>query len=692
MFDDCSRDPMLEMYIFETSELIEQLEQNILSCEEANSYTEDTINEIFRIMHTIKGSSAMMLFNDISALTHSIEDLFFFIREERPSIIDHCSLSDLLLKTIDFIKIEIDKIKSGNDADGESKELMELISSYLQGLKAENNIIDSTAETIRDVSLQTQQYYISKEKSAGCNNKNTFKVTIFFEEGCQMENIRAYTIVHNLRDITGDLHYIPDDIIDNDDSVNQIRQEGFQLLFKTDKDYQEIHKFFMETLFLRDIDLSILDEHEELEFFPKNKEIIVLEDSPVKIPNIKKESVNKIDGIQPTYTTAPQSMISVSVSKLDDLMDLVGEMVISEAMVTQNPDLEGLELENFNRAALQLRKITNELQEMVMSIRMVPLSTTFHRMRRIIRDMSRKLGKEIQLEIIGEETEVDKNIIEHITDPLMHLVRNAIDHGIETVEDRLKKGKPREGTITLEAKNAGNEVHIIIKDNGKGLNKDKLLNRARTNNSLFKAEDEMTDKEIYSLIFLPGLSTNDNVTEFSGRGVGMDVVTKNIETIGGTISVDSAEDVGTTIMLKIPLTLAIIDGMNIRVGNSIYTLPTNSIIESFRPKQLDAIVDPDGNEMIMFRDKCYRILRIHELYNVKTEVTKFHEGIMIMVENDGNMMCVFADELLGQQQVVVKSLPNYIRKMKKIKGLAGCTLLGDGRISLIIDIGGLIDN
>ncbi len=690
MFDDRSREPMLDMYIFETSELIEQLEQHILSCEEVNNYTEVTINEIFRIMHTIKGSSAMMLFNNITSLAHSIEDLFSFLREKKPSIVDYRSLSDLLLQTIDFIKIETNKIKEGHNADGEAEGLIALISKELEKLKYKNDISGSIPK--REVrSEKQQQYYISKEKPVVCHNKNAFKATIFFEEGCQMENIRAYIIVHSLRDITGELHYIPEDIIYNDDSVNQIREEGFKIFFKTDKSYEEIHELFMGTLFIKDIELNELDQDEELEAFPQKKEIILLEDNSIDIPKSNKKTINKADDRQPTYAVAPQSMISVSVSKLDDLTDLVGEMVISEAMVTQNPDLKGLNLENFNKAALQFRKITNELHDMVMSIRMVPLSTTFHRMRRIVRDMSKKLGKEVQLEIIGEETEVDKNIIEYITDPLMHLVRNAIDHGIESTENRLKKGKPKEGTVTLEAQNAGNEVHIIIKDDGRGLNKDKLLNKAKENNLLFKPEEEITDREIYSLIFLPGLSTNEDVTEFSGRGVGMDVVAKNIETIGGTISVDSTEDVGTAITLKIPLTLAIIDGMNIRVGNSIYTLPTNSIIESFRPEQTDAIIDPDGNEMIMFRGKCYQILRIHELYNVNTEVTQFHEGIMIMVENNGNMLCIFADELLGQQQVVVKSLPNYIKKIKKIKGLAGCTLLGDGTISLIIDIASLMD-
>jgi two-component system chemotaxis sensor kinase CheA len=368
---------------------------------------------------------------------------------------------------------------------------------------------------------------------------------------------------------------------------------------------------------------------------------------------------------------AAQTIISVSVVKLDKLMDLVGEMVIAEAMVIQNPDLKNLQLDNFIKAARQLNKITGEMQDMVMSIRMVPLSATFIKMHRIVRDMCKKLEKDVQLEIIGEETEVDKNIIERISDPLMHLVRNSVDHGIESAEERLAKGKSKSGTITLEAKNAGSDVLIIVRDDGKGLNKEKILKKAKESGILTKNEEDMTDKEIFNLILLPGFSTKDKVTEFSGRGVGMDVVTKNIEAVGGTLSVDSVEDKGTVITMKIPLTLAIIDGMNIKVGNSRYTIPMISIKESFRPMDRDIFTDPDGNEMIMVRGQCHLVRRLHELYKVRTDVTKFSEGIIIMVEQDEKTVCVFADELLGQQQVVVKALPQYIQNFKKIKGLAG---------------------
>jgi len=371
-------------------------------------------------------------------------------------------------------------------------------------------------------------------------------------------------------------------------------------------------------------------------------------------------------------------------------MDLVGEMVIAEAMVIQNPDLDGMELPGFQKAAQRLDKITKEIQDMVMSIRMVSLTATFQKMNRIVRDMCKKLDKEAKLVIIGEETEVDKNVIEHISDPLMHLVRNALDHGIESVQEREKAGKPRYGTIILEAKSAGSDVLITVRDDGKGLDRNKILEKAREKGLIIKSESEMTDREIYNLILLPGFSTKDNVTEYSGRGVGMDVVTRNIETIGGSVIVDSAAGSGTSITMKIPLTLAIVDGMNIKVGKSLFTLPTISIKESFRPKAGDTFTDPEGNEMIMVRGNCYPILRLHQYYNIVTNVTDFTEGIIIMVEHDEKTLCIFADELVGQQQIVVKSLPRYIRDFKKTKGLAGCTLLGDGNISLILDIGGLI--
>jgi two-component system, chemotaxis family, sensor kinase CheA len=661
--DNFNREPMLEMFIFETTQNVEQLEQLILNGEKNNGYSKTAINEIFRIMHTIKGSSAMMLYNDISTLAHSLEDMFFFLREEEPHNVDYHAISDLVLAGVDYIKTGLEMIKNNQSIDENPDTLNKSIQGFLNALKGEG----LTKEAIKK---QDAVRHISFPDVFG---KRIFKANLYFDDGCEMENIRAFMVIQKLKEIANEIRYEPEDITENDECAGIIRSEGFKISIGTDSEYNEVHKVLMDTLFLKDLELVEINKKEE---------------SMHEAGNI--QAVSNIRNADIPSGSSHQSIISVNVTKLDMLMDLIGELVISEAMVVQNPDLAGLSLDNFQKAARQHRKIIGELQDIALSIRMVPLSATFHKMNRIVRDMSQKLSKEVRLEIIGEETEVDKNIIEHISDPLMHLIRNSIDHGIEPAEERKAKGKPEIGTIVLEAKNAGGDVLIIVKDNGKGLNKEKILARAKESGLLGGPGSGLTDKEIYSYIFLPGFSTNEQVTEFSGRGVGMDVVTKNLEAVGGNVSVDSVPDNGTTITLKIPLTLAIMDGMTVRVGKSTYTIPIISIKESFKVKEDDVITDPAGNEMILIRGRCYPVLRLNERYEVKTDVTSIPDGIMIMVENEDKGICLLADELIGEQQVVVKALPDYIKNIKKVTGLAGCTLLGDGSISLILDVAGLI--
>ncbi|KGE20177.1 chemotaxis protein CheA [Paenibacillus wynnii] len=669
MTEEYINEPMLEMFIYETSLLLEQLEQKMLENESNTSYKEEVINEIFRHMHSIKSSAAMMLFNDISKLAHSIEDLFYVIREEKPMHIEYSLLSDLVFEGIDFIKVEILKIKAGDEATEDSSELIKRIECYLEQLK-ENNP-DLTASTGTNHSQKQQQFYISNNKKIEkSNHKHTYQARVFFDEGCEMENIRAFTIVHHLKDFATELHHEPSDIIESEDSVETIRTTGFLLHFKSNRSYDEMHQFFSQTIFLRDLEL--------IELAPEETEPGTgVQQTPVKVKG------------QEEYKTvnAAASIISVQVDKLDRLLDLVGEMVIAEAMVTENPDLEGLQLDNFQKAARQLKKITSEIQDMVMAIRMVSLSTTFQKMNRPVRDMSKKLNKEVKLNLIGEETEVDKNIIEHLSDPLMHLIRNSMDHGLESPEEREQKNKPRVGTITLEARNIGSDVLIVIKDDGRGLNRNKILQKAQLNGLLRRPEHEYTDKEIYNMILQPGFSTKEEVTEFSGRGVGMDVVANNVETIGGVLQVDSVEDRGTVITIRIPITLAIVDAMNIRVAGSKYTIPTAYIRESLKPKASDLIVDPNGNEMIMVRGLCYPLIRLHERLHQSTERSNLTNGIIMILENDEKGFCILADELIGQRQVVVKALPSLFQQQShKVEVLAGCTLLGDGSISLILDI------
>lgn len=712
------REPMLEMFIFETYQLIDQLEQVLINSEKGSGF-EDSINEIFRIMHTIKGSSAMMLYDNISTLAHSMEDLFFFLREERPENIESSQIIDIVFEGVDFIKAETAKIESGLQPDGSSEQLKAKAMEYLERLKESNPSANNSRYGSNKVKNKAsdenpeQKYYISSSKSAPNLMTNKYEAVIFFEDGCEMENIRAFSVIHDLESIAEIIKYVPEDVMESNEGVQTIRDEGFKVVFKTDLGLDEVKERLYHTVLLKDLQVFLTDDALDEFEFVDNKEEGTLDDKKGakalnELKNIILDDVfedqdseldqklepNKIvkENVAGNFkeevkATGKQSVISVNIAKLDMLMDLVGELVISEAMVTQNPDLKGLVLNNFNKAARQLNKITSELQDIVMSIRMVSLSMTFQKMNRIVRDMSKKLDKSVELQIIGEETEVDKNIIERITDPLIHLIRNSIDHGIEKAEERLEKGKSQVGKLVLEAKNAGGEVWIIVKDDGRGLDKEKILERARKNGLIFKPESDLTDREIYSFIFLPGFSTKESVTEFSGRGVGMDIVTKNIGMVGGSVNIDSTPGEGTTFSIKFPLTLAIIDGMIITVGVNKYTIPTVAILESFRVKNEAVIEDEMGNEMIMVRGECYPVIRLHRRFRINAEVSEFNEGIMIMLESEGKRMCIFADALLGQQQVVVKALPKYI---KKVKGVAGCTLLGDGDISLILDIDEII--
>lgn len=679
---------MLDMFLFETNQLIEQLEEIIIQCEKDKKLQDEDINEIFRIMHTIKGSSAMMMFNNISVLAHSLEDLFFFIRENKVTSIDFEKLSELVLSGIDFIKAEIEKLENFNEADGNSDALVENIKMHLNTMKGNEN---GTNEISLEKNEEDKtQYYVGSLKDEPSSDKITkYSVCILFEEDCEMENIRAYTVWHNIKDITTEIYYFPEDIMENNDSAEIIKKDGFLMYFATEKSRLEVEALLNQTAFVRSMEINEIEEYPEKITAPSSQE----EDTNAynteeKQKTYEVEPVNNKNNENKAKASKQQSIISVNISKLDMLMDLVGEIVISEAMVTRNPEIESLQLDSFNKAARQLRKLTNELQDIVMSIRMVPVSMTFHKMNRIVRDMSKKLNKEVELEIIGEETEVDKNIIDHLSDPLMHLIRNSVDHGLEDRETRIESGKPEKGKITLEARSEGGDVWIVIKDDGKGMNREKILSKAKENGLLTKNPNELTDKEVFSFILLPGFSTKEKVTEFSGRGVGMDVVKKNIDSIGGSIVIDSTEGEGTTIVIKIPLTLAIIDGMEIAVGKTKYTIPTTSIRESFKPSAKDVTEDCDGNEIIMIRGQCYPVLRIHRAFNIQTEVTSIEDGIMVMIDGDLKSACIFADKLLGEQQVVVKALPKYI---KKVKGIAGCTILGDGSISLIVDVNGVLE-
>ena len=384
-----------------------------------------------------------------------------------------------------------------------------------------------------------------------------------------------------------------------------------------------------------------------------------------------------------------QQAIRVDLDKLDKILDLVGEMVIAEAMVANNPDLRGLHLDRFEKAVLQLDKITRDIQEVAMSMRMIPLSGAFRRMVRLVRDLAQKAGKKVTLQIIGEETEVDKTIIEQIADPLVHLIRNAVDHGLESPAERLAAGKPETGRVTIEAKHSVGEVWIIIEDDGRGLNREKILKKGIERGLIREEDRDLKDEEIWRMIFEPGFSTADKISNVSGRGVGMDVVKRNIEKLRGKVDVRSKPGAGTMFAVRIPLTLAIIEGMVVKVGRNRYTIPINSIKESLQPSARQITRTPDDLEVVGIRGELLPVIRLHEFYNVQADRQVITDGILIVVENDVNKCCLFVDEVIGQQQIVIKGLSSYLGHVRSV---SGCAILGDGDISMILDIDDLINS
>ena len=373
--------------------------------------------------------------------------------------------------------------------------------------------------------------------------------------------------------------------------------------------------------------------------------------------------------------------VRVDLRKLESIINLAGELVIAESMVTRNPTVISLADEALNRSVHQLRRICNDLQDAAMTLRMVPLSGTFKKMTRLVHDLSSHIGKKINLVTINGEAEVDKTVSELINDPLIHIIRNACDHGIGTPEERLANGKPEYGTITISAEHKSGAVWITVKDDGRGLNRDKILNKA-IQQKIISPDDVLTDDEIWKLILLPGFSTASIVSDISGRGVGMDVVQKNVEAIRGQIFIKTVQDKGTEFIIRIPLTLAIIDGMIIKVRGSLYIIPTLSIKQSLKYDEAAVTYSPEGEKILKFQDKLIPIVNLANLFE-KEQRDCGNNGILIVVEESDFVIAIFADDIVGQQQVVIKGLSDYIQKAR---GTSSCTILGDGSIALILDI------
>ena len=673
---DNNLDSVLDMYLFETNSLLELLDNILLKAESNLSFDKECMDEIFRAMHTIKGSSAMMQFDSIMTISHKIEDLFYYIRENGIDQKYNEKLVNLVFKITDFIKEEIVKVEEGLELETNLVPLENEIKLFLNSIKKETKGEISQIENLKS------NIAITEENEENSQTKECkYVIRIIFDDDVSMENLRAFIIVNQLRETGIEFEYKPENIENIPETSQEIIENGFFVY--VNKEYLDTATEVISKA-LNVKNYTVFEYNEDAQNKKEDETIISQTACSADLNN----SISSTNSKQ-----CRQSLITVNLSKLDKLVDIVGELVIAESMVESDADIKRLNSESFKKSTRQVRKLTDELQDIVMSLRMVPISGTFNKMHRIVRDMGKELNKDVELVLNGEDTEIDKTIADCISDPIMHLVRNAMDHGIEPEEKRISKGKNKKGKITLSAFNTGGEIHITVEDDGRGFDSEKILEKAEAKGLLTKPASEYTQKEAFQFLMLPGFSTNDNITEYSGRGVGMDVVKANVEKVGGTVVLESNEGLGSKITFKIPLTLTIVSGMQVVVGNSEFIIPIKSIHQSFKTKKNEIIHNPEQGEMILIREKCYRIIRIHEYFNINTDITNIEDGILIFVESGDNSACLFVDKIIGEQQVVVKPLPIILNKYNlKESGIYGCSILGDGSINLILDVGNLMES
>lgn len=668
---------MLDMFVFETGDLLEKLDDILMRTEQEDAIGTDDMNEIFRTMHTIKGSAAMMGLSNMSTLAHAVEDLFFIIREDPTVTYDKPALYELLFASSDNLKYELENIQDESIPLTDFSELEAKIHAFAEVMKGGSAPAAPAGGSDKESAGEDLGYDGIFEDG---EDENILTYKIVYSQACAMPSMRALVLMRALGKIAKVVKTFPVDL-DADSADDDIAGKGLYIKLTTGS-AEKVEELFGDALNVESFKRVEKPKKEE-----KPKEEAAAPSAEQKTQAPKPAPAKAAPKKAPEKHE--QAMLSVKLDKLDRLLDLVAEIVITEGSVISSPDIRnaGGNFDRFNKSARELKKLTDELQDVVMSIRMVPVSTAFQKMNRVVRDMNTKLGKNVTLTFVGQETEVDKSIVDLLNDPLMHIVRNAVDHGIEMPEERAAAGKTEPATVTLSAGYDSSEVVISCRDNGAGMDKAKLMAKAKKNGLLTKPESEYTDKEIYNFVVAAGFSTNEKITEYSGRGVGMDVVKQNLEKVGGKLIVDSVFGEGSTFTIRIPLSLSIVDVMSVDVGQTNFSIPITSINEAFSCTRDRYIKDADGNEFIMQRGEAVPLIRLGRHFGIDGAEEDITKGIMIECENVNNRAILMADRITLDQQVVVKPFPAVLSDMKlKEAGMSGCSVLGDGSITIILDV------
>lgn len=676
-----------QIFFEEAGENLDQMEQMLLALDLEKADDEE-LNAIFRCAHSIKGGAATFGFADVAELTHQMESLLDKLR--RHELQPTPPMVDVLLESSDALKLLLARHQGQGVEPPPTGELVARISALAHGTAAVAPAIPAPVAAPVAAAPAPVQAPAPAPAVALANGERKLTIRI----GPLDQLAQADGIGELFRDIAGL------------GRIETTRDDGqFRSLEvftrSSDSDLMDLFTFHVskEQIQISEASAPMSGEGKDFGFFddaPGTPAALatvapaepVAEAAPV-VPTVPVPAAKPAARAEARPAAAgglESSTLRVSVSKVDQLINLVGELVITQAMLAQKSrELDSTANQQLLAGLVDLDRNTRDLQEAVMSIRMIPMSVVFNRFPRMLRDLATKLGKKVELITHGEATELDKGLIEKITDPLTHLIRNSCDHGIEMPEERLARGKTEHGTITLSASHQGGSILIEVRDDGKGLSREKLLRKAREKG--MDAPDSMTDAEVWNLIMAPGFSTAEVVTDVSGRGVGMDVVKKNILSLGGTVEIDSAEGYGMSVKVRLPLTLAIMDGMSVRVSDEVYILPLSSVIESFQINPSDINTVAQGAQLVKVREEYMPVIELEKIFSVPR--FEFHGGspIMVVVEAEGSRVALMVDELLGQQQVVIKNLESNYRKVPNV---SGATILGDGKVALILDTSGLV--
>ncbi|KRF68177.1 chemotaxis protein CheA [Bacillus sp. Soil768D1] len=674
----------LEVFIEESKEHLQTCSEQLLVLEK-NPEDLSIVNEIFRSAHTLKGMSATMGYEDLANLTHKMENVLGAIRNSQ--IILTPELFDVIFLAVDDLEAIVMSIAEGGDGKRDVKNVVRQLQLIEKG---ESPVFSSIAETAAASTVHEKEEVTSGEydefeltvlQQSKEQGFDSYEISIDLREDCLLKVARVF-MVYEVLEKSGE-------VIKSNPPVELLEEEQFDRKFTvtvvTKESSEELHKKIMKISEVEKVDINALNLDDLRHTANAKEEKKAAVDNQAQERNALLLSENKETKKQAPAKPASSKTIRVNIERLDILMNLFEELVIDRGRLDQiSSDLDNQEL---HETVERMSRITSDLQTIVLNMRMVPVETVFNRFPKMVRQLARDLNKKVDLEIIGAETELDRTVIDEIGDPLVHLLRNAMDHGIETPEERLAKGKNEEGKILLKAYHSGNHVFIEIDDDGAGINKDLVLNKAFSNGILTKeAAATLTDKQIYELIFASGFSTADTISDVSGRGVGLDVVKNTIESLGGSVTIDSKENEGSIFLIQLPLTLSIISVMLVEIQKEKYAIPLSSIIETAIIKKED-IMNAHNQQVIDFRGKVLPLLFLKEIFEVPVHQEEEEFLSVVIVRKGDKLAGLVVDSFIGQLEIVLKSLGNYLTSAFAI---SGATILGDGQVALIIDCNTLI--